>query len=878
MHRYIACSGRRLSRSIATSTAAVTALVMAVSFLIVTNSAAAALTLSAVVNTYEAVTAISGPTLTLDGARTGASTPFAAGDQILVIQMTGANPSSTTSSLGNYEVATVAVATSTTLTLTASLSRAYAPTTEHVQVVRMVGGPGVTTLGGTVTALPWNGRTGGVVALAGDQLNLAGQAIDVTGDGFTDAAVPSPAVLTGNAVAVGASSGRGANGSTGLSLTASAGQGGGGVGGGGGAGGTAASNGGSVGGGSAPTNSSSVAGGTNGGAGAPQLIGHTAAGGSGGGGGVIGGGGGGGGGSALVSAPGGGGGVAGGGGGGHAGVTTTNVDGGGGGGAGSVGNGADGQPGGSLFNNGSAGGGGGSYGGGGASGGLAGPVSGGSGGGGGGSWTGGGSGGAGTATLLGSVGGAGNAAVSTSIPDSANYLNDANPRLIMGGAGGRGSSDAGATAGGAGGGIVFLQTGSLVSAGTVRANGAAGSTPTSGVHSGSGGGAGGQVRVIDTGTLATGFKVTADGGIAGRPSGSLLGMGAPGGGGGAGGVWLEVPAATRACGTNANTTGVQTSVAGGASSRSGITGVGGGNGGSGLVCANVAPTYAIGDQVWQDRNADGIQESGEPGLPGVPVTLFTATGSVVASTVTDSAGRYLFDRLPVGSYRVGFGLPATCAYTVTGRGDPTTDSDADPFSGMTALISLAPGAANLRGPLPGDGSVQATSINPSVDAGLVCSTSSNTQLGGYTRGPLTDLLANQTSVFDGASGVAVLSAGTDGRSTSLLLATTGVSSAGTGQTYAARLNFGRCITDFPLAAGLTYNTDLLQGNFPPVVSPQTEAWLDLTVNASGQAIATTTVPFIPSAAARSIVIYTGPTASTGLPTGFEAACVPLVIG
>ena len=36
------------------------------------------------------------------------------------------------------------------------------------------------TLAGTVAALPWNGRVGGVVALAADQIDLAGQAIDVS--------------------------------------------------------------------------------------------------------------------------------------------------------------------------------------------------------------------------------------------------------------------------------------------------------------------------------------------------------------------------------------------------------------------------------------------------------------------------------------------------------------------------------------------------------------------------------------------------------------------------------------------------------------------------------------------------------------------------
>ena len=76
--------------------------------------------------------------------------------------------------------------------------------------------------------------------------------------------------------------------------------------------------------------------------------------------------------------------------------------------------------------------------------------------------------------------------------------------------------------------IVFLRTANLTGGGTIRANGASGVTPTSGIHSGSGGGGGGQIRVVATSSIGTGLRVSADGGVGGRPSGSLLGIGAPG--------------------------------------------------------------------------------------------------------------------------------------------------------------------------------------------------------------------------------------------------------------------------------------------------------------------------------------------------------------
>ncbi len=67
---------------------------------------------------------------------------------------------------------------------------------------------------------------------------------------------------------------------------------------------------------------------------------------------------------------------------------------------------------------------------------------------------------------------------------------------------------------------------------------------------------------------------------------------------------------------------------------------------------------AIGDTVWLDRNADGVQlGTQEPGLPNVAVRLyadFDGNGVYVLlhATNTDANGKYLFDELPDGAYRV----------------------------------------------------------------------------------------------------------------------------------------------------------------------------------------------------------------------------------
>jgi hypothetical protein len=53
----------------------------------------------------------------------------------------------------------------------------------------------------------------------------------------------------------------------------------------------------------------------------------------------------------------------------------------------------------------------------------------------------------------------------------------------------------------------------------------------------------------------------------------------------------------------------------------------------GLKMINSATTAAIGNYVWYDNNANGIQDSGEPGVPGVRVALYNTAGQPVTNTV-----------------------------------------------------------------------------------------------------------------------------------------------------------------------------------------------------------------------------------------------------
>jgi hypothetical protein len=61
----------------------------------------------------------------------------------------------------------------------------------------------------------------------------------------------------------------------------------------------------------------------------------------------------------------------------------------------------------------------------------------------------------------------------------------------------------------------------------------------------------------------------------------------------------------------------------------------------------------LGDYVWLDEDADGVQEAGEPGIAGVTVTLTGTTGdgdAVNLTDVTDANGLYLFENLEPGTY------------------------------------------------------------------------------------------------------------------------------------------------------------------------------------------------------------------------------------
>jgi hypothetical protein len=102
---------------------------------------------------------------------------------------------------------------------------------------------------------------------------------------------------------------------------------------------------------------------------------------------------------------------------------------------------------------------------------------------------------------------------------------------------------------------------------------------------------------------------------------------------------------------------------------------------------------SIGDVVWHDLDGDGVQGDREPGVGGVMLTLLDAKGRNVSSVVSADSGEFQFEDVPAGRYRVrAANLPSGFVFTTAMQGaDPAVDSDADPITGRTDVVTLLPG-------------------------------------------------------------------------------------------------------------------------------------------------------------------------------------------
>ncbi|WP_414055463.1 Ig-like domain-containing protein [Macrococcus equi] len=154
-----------------------------------------------------------------------------------------------------------------------------------------------------------------------------------------------------------------------------------------------------------------------------------------------------------------------------------------------------------------------------------------------------------------------------------------------------------------------------------------------------------------------------------------------------------------------------TTTPGGTDNTGGGTQTPGGNDGGTVVVPPVTKgNLTIGDRVWNDANANGIQDVGEIGIEGATVALVKPDGTII-TTLTDKDGHYAFTGLEAGTYTIYFNTP------------------------VNAISSPVNVDFNAHDAVDSDGSVitiQLTEDNMTIDSGFYYGNGGGTQTPGGT--------------------------------------------------------------------------------------------------------------------------------------------------
>ncbi|MDB4438789.1 SpaA isopeptide-forming pilin-related protein [bacterium] len=108
----------------------------------------------------------------------------------------------------------------------------------------------------------------------------------------------------------------------------------------------------------------------------------------------------------------------------------------------------------------------------------------------------------------------------------------------------------------------------------------------------------------------------------------------------------------------------------------------------------------VGDYVWDDKDGDGIQDSGEDGVSGATVTLFDSAGNQVNQLITNDEGEYCFTGLIPGQYYIELtSLPVSYNDYVSTKHNPSlsgVNSDITNENGhwTTAIFPVSLGEVN----------------------------------------------------------------------------------------------------------------------------------------------------------------------------------------
>src|SRR5690606_1042336 len=94
---------------------------------------------------------------------------------------------------------------------------------------------------------------------------------------------------------------------------------------------------------------------------------------------------------------------------------------------------------------------------------------------------------------------------------------------------------------------------------------------------------------------------------------------------------------------------------------------------------------SLGNFIWEDEDADGVQGGGEPGIENVLVTLSTGV-----TTTTDASGLYTFTNLAPGIYSITVAIPSGYLVSPQHAGGDNADSDVN-ATGASDTVTLSSG-------------------------------------------------------------------------------------------------------------------------------------------------------------------------------------------
>lgn len=171
-------------------------------------------------------------------------------------------------------------------------------------------------------------------------------------------------------------------------------------------------------------------------------------------------------------------------------------------------------------------------------------------------------------------------------------------------------------------------------------------------------------------------------------------------------VQFDLPSGFRFTQLRASSTTVMTLSVGEFNSTvdAGVVSVASDDGGSGGEIAltesdmlQLRMSSTLGNFVWRDRNANGLQDDDEVGMANVTVNLLDADGNAIDSVLTDAEGFYVFENLSQGEYVIEVELPVVGYYLFSplNAGDSAVDSDLDELTGRTNIIQLDAGESDL---------------------------------------------------------------------------------------------------------------------------------------------------------------------------------------